>query len=360
MAGSRANEWETNHDAYSEDQVEAVLDALNIEIVTDTHTHFMCLCPFHGNTDTPAFAVHKDSGLWICFNPACEVKGNLSGLVREIKKINQLSADLFIAKRRSEKPVVRKRSSEVPKEFPRFSEDKFDELHRNFVNYDRAREYMHKRGFNDDTLEYFNVGYSPARIGKTGRYRPEMVTVPMHDIKGQGVGLIGRSIADKQFKNSTGLPKRYTTFNIHRARKAGGTVVVVEASFDAMRVHQVGYPNVVAFLGNMTQHHVQQLDRYFSKIIIMTDFEQRPEDMTFNDNCRACRGECSGHRPGRELGRKLQEALVGKRVLWAAYDDGVVYPHMAKDPGDMSDDEIRQCLRNAVHPSVYRHWGVDT
>ena len=314
----------------------------------------MCLCPFHSNVDTPAFAVSKDSGLFICFNPACEEAGNLPSLVRQIKGLNPMRAELFIAKRKSGAIKPFYQQDRAPDKFPEFSQQKLDELHQNFLSCDRAQAYMRSRGFEDDTMEFFKVGYSPARILKSGRYRPESIATPMHDYRGQPVGVIGRSLVGKEFNNSKHLPKRFTLFNVHRARKAGGSVILVEANFGAMRVHQAGYPNVVATLGNITRYQIEQLDRFFSKIIIMTDFEEEP---FVYENCKKCQGDCRGHWPGRETGRKVATALPHKKIFWAAYDDGIVYPR-GKDPVDIADDEIRQMLRNAVNDTKYRSWGL--
>ena len=45
--------------------------------------------------------------------------------------------------------------------------------------------------------------------------------------------------------------------------------------------------------------------------------------------------------------------------MWAAYDDTCVYPHNAKDAGDMTDEEIRQCLRNAISNLEYSLWNIE-
>lgn len=86
-------------------------------------------------------------------------------------------------------------------------------------------------------MVHFDLGYSK---------NMDMVTVPVHSPDGTPIGLVGRSIKGKSFKNSTNLPKSKTLFNIHRAKKIGDHVIVVESSFDAIRVHQAGFPNVVA------------------------------------------------------------------------------------------------------------------
>lgn len=370
MGSRRDNGWEDDYSVYTASQVEAVLEYAGIDVVSDTNTHFIAYCPFHGNTDSPAFAVDKSSGAYTCFNPSCFVSGNdLPELLRMTKDLNPFQAMRLIRKYRHEQrvPLVdRIREAMASEEnFPSMSESKIEELHAALWS-SPALEYMHNRGLDDETLKYFQVGYSPERVYPPPyKSRPEMVVVPMHDVKGNGVGVIGRSIVDKVFKNSKNLPKSVTAWNIHRAKREGETVIVCESTFDAMRIHQAGYKNVVALLGgHASPEIIQQLNRYFSRAIIMTDYDKK----IFKAKCRACQHinfppteavKCVGHRPGRDLGRQLVRGLPNKKVMWAAYDDTCVYPHGAKDAGDMTDDEIRQCLHNSVSNLEYELWGIE-
>ena len=163
----------------------------------------------------------------------------------------------------------------------------------------------------------------------------DMVTVPVHSPDGMPIGIVGRSVEGKSFKNSTNLPKSKNLFNIHRAKKIGAHVIVVESSFDAIRVHQAGFPNVVATLGGFlsTEQH-NLLNRHFDKITIMTDADQA----------------------GRELGRSIVNKLRFKDLLWASYEYGKIYPHDAKDAGDITDEEIKTCIKNSVSDIEYRSW----
>lgn len=360
MGYSRRDKWEEDYEVYTASQVEGVLEYCGIEVVSDTSTHFLAYCPFHGNTDSPAFAVDKAKGLWTCFNPSCMESGALPDLLRRLKKLNPFQAQRVILKKRNEhKTPFADRLREAmtkPEDFVEFPQAALDRMAADLKG-SVGEEYMKSRGFTDETLEYFAVGYSAKK---------NMVVVPMHDPSGMPIGIIGRSPShtDKQFKNSVGLPKAKTAWNFHRAKRHGDTVIICEASYDAMRIHQAGYPNVVALLGgSVTPYHLEQLSRHFSKIIIMTDFDKKQ----FRPNCRMCSrvefrpGEvrCVGHRPGRELGRQIVRGLPNKKVMWGAYDDICVFPHGAKDASDMTDDEIRQCLRNAISNLQYSQWNIE-
>jgi DNA primase len=211
-------------------------------------------------------------------------------------------------------------------EFIEFPQEILNGLHSDLLVSKEAKDYFASRGINEDSINHFCLGYSP---------KQNMVTVPVHSPDGLPVGIVGRSISDKRFKNSTNLPKSKTLFNIHKAKRIGSNVIIVESSFDAIRVHQAGFPNVVATLGgHMSQDNLSLLNRYFNKIIIMTDADEA----------------------GRSLGSSIVSRLRNKDTLWASYEYGKIYPHSAKDAGDMTDEEIKLCINNAVSNIEYQSW----
>ena len=59
---------------------------------------------------------------------------------------------------------------------------------------------------------------------------------------------------------------------------------------------------------------------------------------------------------GRELGYSIANKLRNKDILWASYEYGKIYPHDAKDAGDMTEEEIKACIKNAVSDIEYRSW----
>ena len=59
---------------------------------------------------------------------------------------------------------------------------------------------------------------------------------------------------------------------------------------------------------------------------------------------------------GRELGLSIANRLKNKDILWSSYEYGKIYPHDAKDAGDMTDEEIKTCIKNSVSDIEYRSW----
>ncbi len=307
---------------YSASQIKSVLKSIGVDIIAETGNDFLCLCPFHGNRNTPSFSVSKERGAFICFNPSCGESGSIIDIVKRLTERNEFEAIRFIKVKEIENDIdfedTLSSVLEDKPDFVEFSQETLDRLHADLAGNKDARDYFESRGINEESMKHFALGYSSAM---------NMVITPVHSPDGMPVGLVGRSISEKRFKNSNGLPKNKTMFNLHRAKKLGGIVIVVESNFDAIRVHQAGFPNVVATLGgHISNDNINLLNKYFTKIIIMTDSDEA----------------------GRSLGKNIASKLRNKEVLWAMYDDETLYPHGAKDVGDMNDAEIKQCISNAI------------
>jgi len=139
-----------------------------------------------------------------------------------------------------------------------------------------------------------------------------MVTVPVHSPDGIAIGFVGRSIEGKDFKNTPGLPKSKTLFNLHRVKKSD-RVYVVESSFDAIRLDQVGFPAVATLGANVSVSQIRLLEKYFNNVVLIAD----------NDEAGAIMKD------------KLIEKL-GSLVTVISLDKKY------KDIGDMDDDEIKK------------------
>ena len=310
--------------------VKAIIKSLGLEVVGETSNDFLCYCPFHSNRHTPSFSVSRERGAFICFNPSCGEAGPLTELVRRVLGKNEYEAIRYIHSKESESvanfdEALNSVFEEKP-DFEEFSQNVLDNLYSNILENKEAQDYFASRGINMESIQHFKLGYSPNQ---------DMVIVPVHSPDGLPVGLVGRSIKEKRFKNSNNLPRSKTMFNIHRAKKIGSQVIIVESSFDAIRIHQAGFPNVVATLGgHISSENLSLLNRYFTTITIMTDSDDA----------------------GRQLGMNIANKLRGKDILWASYSYGKIYPNNAKDAGDMTEEEIVECIRNAVSDIEYRSW----
>jgi DNA primase len=311
-------------EAYTKADLRSILHACGIKIIYLAGTDFMCLCPFHHNTDSPAFAVSHSKGLYICYNQMCNAAGTILDLVKKLTERNDYEALRFIsANKLTSAEVLEEELKELlddKPDFVEFSQVVQNKLHENLVAHDinASQAYFKMRKIYQEAWEHFGLGYSVEQ---------SMVTVPLHSPDGILVGVIGRSIEGKKFKNSPNLPRNKTMFNLHRAKREGGTIIIVESSFDAIRLWQAGFPNAVATLGgSISDINIHNLNKYASTVVLMID----------NDAA------------GRSLGNTIATKLKNKNILWARYDHDKVYPHDAKDVGDLTDEEIKTCIKNAI------------
>jgi DNA primase len=165
------------------------------------------------------------------------------------------------------------------------------------------------------------------------------VVVPIHDEKGELVAYAGRAIdtAEPKYRFPRGFRKGLELFNLHRAKTKGREVIVVEGFFDALQVHQAGYPNVVALMGTtLTQPQLEKLAANFESAVLMLD----------------------GDGPGRAASVKVADQL-GRRIAVR-----VLTPPDGKQPDQLSAAEMRQILSareprpgmdpEAKHPKVVK------
>lgn len=331
---------------FSEEQTYAILAEIGVDVMSETPVVWMCLCPFHDNTRSPAFAVNKETGSYICFNDACGVKDkDITNLITHMTGKSMFAAARVIARAKSNASVdvskmLQKNMTDEP--MPEFSQSVLDRMRAALWRSEDAQQYMLGRGFTENTLEHFGIGYSP---------KQNMVAVPMHDVKGNPVGIIGRSINSKRFKNSNDLPKKRTLWNLHRAKRYEHAILC-EASFDAMRVWQATGIEAMATLGSsFSPEQATFLNKYFTRVTIFTDDDWNNLTVIKGGQCQKCKKaghrDCVGHNTGFELGMKIAEQAKGLSVTWAHLDSLKRYDGM-KDAGDMTDEQIRYAVQNAV------------
>jgi DNA primase len=133
----------------------------------------------------------------------------------------------------------------------------------------RAVNYYSYRKITKGSIEKFQLGYSE---------KQDMITIPVHAPDGMLLGFVGRSVEGKTFKNTPGLPKSKTLFNIHRV-KAEDKVYVVESSFDAIRLDQVGMPAVATLGANVSNFQIELLQKYFNNIYVIADNDEAGDSM---------------------------------------------------------------------------------
>lgn len=304
------------------DQIEQIINALGIQKAGETDSHFMVWCPVHNNINTSSATISKEYGTLYCFGAGCGVQMSLVELVQEIRGCDLFPALRFIRKYETETDIAREIQDvfATDNELPKFDLDLLSQMQNDFWVSPRAQKYIASRKITKQLAESFGIGYDKSQ---------DMVVTPMFDINENCVGVIGRSIEGKRFKNSFNLPTSKTLFNFNRARKQStDTLILTEANFDTILATGAGFPNTAACLGgSFTDYHVTQVSRSFSRLIIATD----------NDE--------AGHSFAKRIARKCRGR--GLSIYRMKYDVTCVLPDGKKDFGDLTRDEIIQTIKNA-------------
>jgi DNA primase len=190
----------------------------------------------------------------------------------------------------------------VKPDFTQYDQVLIKRLNQQALESPRAMRYYSGRLITEDSVKKFALGFSE---------KQDMVTIPVHSPDGMEIGFVGRSIEGKEFKNTPGLPKSKTLFNLNRVKTAD-RVYVVESSFDAIRLDQCGFPAVATLGANVSNIQTDLLQKYFNNVIVIAD----------NDEA------------GGNMKDKIVERL-GSRVSVIKLDK------QYKDIGDMPDEAIK-------------------
>ena len=303
--------------------LEPMLQDLGIEVKSESDYAYLILCPYHSNFHTPAATIAKSNGFLFCYSGECEKRFSLMELVQDIKGLNFFQAKRYINKHAQEARSLDEVLEEIyatNEELPEFPESTLKSFQDNFAGNESAQEYILSRDIYIETANYFGIGYDPTE---------KMVVTPMRAVNNKLIGLIGRSIVEKKFKNSNNLPSSKSLFNIQHAKKSNtDSVVLVESNFDAIRAHQAGFPNTVATLGgSFSEYHLSQISKYFNSVILGVD----------NDE--------AGQKLAKKIAIKCSKANLS--VYQARYSEAELFPDDAKDFGDLIDQEIAHMIRNA-------------
>ena len=288
--------------SYSEQQVKRVLVGSGVDIERDLDNDFIIFCPFHGNFRTPAGEVNKESGLFFCFS--CQHTADLIELVMHVTKRTYFESIRFINSKSVETDFasdVLSKLKDKP-DFVPFDDVLIKRLNVEALASPRAIRYFEGRKITEDSMKKFSLGYSQ---------KQDMITIPVTAPDGMMVGFVGRSIEGKEFKNTTGLPKSKTLFNLHRV-KTSKQVYVVESSFDAIRLDQCGMPAVATLGANVSNKQIELLRQYFNEIFVIADNDEAGGNMS--------------ERLVERLGGRVSKIQIDKKY---------------KDIGDMDDDSIK-------------------
>lgn len=306
--------------------VEKIKEAANIvdvvsEFVTlkKSGSNYKGLCPFH-NEKTPSFYVSPARGTCHCFG--CGKGGNSIGFIMEHEQMTYPEALRWLANKyhieihereltdREKEEQSRRESMFIINEWAR---DYFENLLHNHADGKAiGMQYFRMRGFRDDVIRKFNLGFDLADRYALGReaqakgYREDYLTAtgicykndrgelidryagrvvfPWTGVSGKVVGFTARVLdsrtkgVSQKYVNSPDseiFHKDHELYGIWQAKKAiarEDRVFMVEGQADVIAMYQCGVENVVANSGTaLSLYQIHMLHRFTSNITLLYD-----------------------------------------------------------------------------------------
>jgi DNA primase len=270
MYTRRRQEHNTPISYYSENQIRRSLLASGIDIVSEVDIDFIIYCPFHNNSRTPAAEIHKTNGMFYCF--ACQETKELTEVIMQASGRSYFEAARLIDSKSDKRNLVEVLQETLDKniEFKEYDASLIDKLNSNALVLERAINYYKFRNITKDSVIKYKLGYSD---------KQDMVTIPVYSPDGLCLGFVGRSVEGKVFKNTAGLQKSKTLFNLQRAKRYD-KVFVVESSFDAIRLEQVGVHAVATLGATISKEQRKLLKQYFNQVIVLGDNDEAGQNMS--------------------------------------------------------------------------------
>lgn len=267
---------------------------------------YQACCPFH-NEKTPSFTVNEAKGFYHCFG--CGAHGDIIKFEMEANNLSFMEAV---------EKLANKAGLQVPRDSYVRQEDvekrnslydimdlacKFFEKNLRMPEGARAMEYLARRGFGEDIIARFRLGYAPGNNGlktylaskgvdekemnelglltipEDKNRRPhdffrDRVMIPIMDKRGRVIAFGGRIMGDGQPKylNSPETPifnKRRVLYNLNNARDAGfqeKRLIICEGYMDVIGMDKYGIHYAVAPLGTaLTEDQIQEAWRVVSE-----------------------------------------------------------------------------------------------
>lgn len=304
--------------------IDRIMDAAQIvDVVSEFVTlrrrgvNYIGLCPFH-NEKTPSFSVSPSKGLCKCFS--CGKGGNVVHFIMEHEQLNYYEAMKWLAKKYGIEVKERELSNEE-KQAQSVRESLFlvndfannyfqDILHNHADGQAIGMAYFRQRGFRDDIIKKFQLGFSTegrdalAREAKRrgfntdylvktglcytrddGQLRDRFwgrVMFPVHTLSGKVVAFGGRILkSDPKAAKYVNSPeseiyhKSRELYGIYFAKQAimkQDKCFLVEGYTDVISMHQAGVENVVASSGtSLTSGQIRMIHRFTNNITVLYD-----------------------------------------------------------------------------------------
>jgi DNA primase len=242
-------------------------------------------CPIHRGGRVDTFHVSLTKNAFQCF--ACQAQGNVLDFVAAMEPCSVREAARVLARRY---PVPASGPGALLGATVGFAggeqanwlgknEASNQPLSFTLRGVDGSHPYLKARGILPETAARFGAGFYAGPGLMSGR-----LVIPVHDARGNLVAYAGRSLdgTPPKYRLPAGLVKSQVLFNLHRtAALDDKAVIVVEGYFDCLKVHQAGFPMVVALMGTVLfpATEVLLLER-FRRVMLMLDGDESGRQAT--------------------------------------------------------------------------------
>lgn len=201
------------------------------------------ICVLHPDSDTPSLTVYPDTQSYYCFG--CKSGGSIIEFVKAHYNYDFYEAVNFLAQYAG----IDIQAEETPQSKARRERIKSNEravlaTQKQLLEARLAKEYLKKRGFSQETIAAFDIGYDS---------KENSIVIPLNDGYGKPVGFSRRFLdpgTGPKYKNSRNdevFNKGQLLYNLDKARKhAGSFLLILEGYFDVLSAWQSGFKNSVA------------------------------------------------------------------------------------------------------------------
>lgn len=278
--------------------------------------NYLGLCPFH-NEKSPSFTVSPTKEIYKCFG--CGKSGNSISFLMDLEKYSYVEALRWLANKynieieetaTSPEFKIQQQTSESLFIINQFAQKFFSKtLFETPEGEDVALSYLKERGFREDIIQKFQIGYNPeardsfTKSATEAQYSPELliktglvtqrddklqdnyrgrIIFPIHNPSGKILGFGARII-----KKNDKAPKYINTpeneiyvkskilYGAYFARLAidkADECLLVEGYTDVVSLHQAGVENVVASGGtSLTTDQLRLIKKYCNNLTIVYD-----------------------------------------------------------------------------------------
>ena len=270
------------------------------------------LCPFHSEK-TPSFHVNPVLKFYHCFG--CGASGDVIKFVQEIEHLSFRDAVMRLARQVGiDIPI-----STVRSDFTIYT-TYLSKVHAKYISQlnksKEATAYLKARGFTNQQIDNFELGYCPERstiavetaremtlplrkaasfglIKQTnGKYFDRFsnrIIIPIRNDSENLVAFGARTLGYEEPKYLNSPETRYFSkgsmlFLFHTAKKVAKKldfIVLTEGYFDALAFHRAGITNAVAILGTaLTPEHVAKISSSTKNVILCFDSDDAGERAT--------------------------------------------------------------------------------